>query len=270
LRLHVEVAPDVDAPFVLPAKDRHTKIRVRDAASFVEEDLEEDPDRVFGENPVETTIDPNFWARMELWLGAFPPISGGFGGATVNRKTVFRMPTAMTISGRSSTITAAFVSSIIPTVEPTDTEVEEALRILGMAFDDVRCAYCGDPMSEWDHLSPLVVDQKPTGFVSEIGNLVPCCGKCNQSKGNKPWRDWMRGGSGRSPKARGIQDLEERIQRLETYEAWKRRVPMNFEEIVGPDIWEQHWRNWKRVIEVMKESQIVAAKIKAAIVSAAD
>ena len=124
-------------------------------------------------------------------------------------------------------------------------------------------------MTEWDHLNPLVVDRKPTGFSSEIGNLVPSCGKCNQSKGNKPWRDWMRGKSARSPKARGIEDLEGRLERLQAYEAWKRHVRKNLEEIVDPDLWEQHWRNWERVIQVMKESQVIAAKIKAAIASAA-
>src|SRR5687768_4986894 len=103
----------------------------------------------------------------------------------------FQMPTSMTITGRSSSITNAFVSAIIPVVFPTEAEVIEALAVLGMLPTDVRCAYCGDASSEWDHLRPLVVNQKPTGFISEIANLVPSCGKCNQSKGKKPWREWM-------------------------------------------------------------------------------
>ena len=43
-----------------------------------------------------------------------------------------------------------------------------------------------------DHLRPLVKDKEPTGYISEIHNLVPSCGKCNQSKGNKEWKAWMR------------------------------------------------------------------------------
>jgi len=97
----------------------------------------------------------------------------------------FAMPSVQTMMSRKSSITNAFVNSLIPVVEPTVDEIEEALRILGMSADDVRCAYCGDVSTEWDHLRPLVVNRRPTGYISEIGNLVPACGKCNQSKGNK-------------------------------------------------------------------------------------
>src|SRR4030042_5456673 len=105
-------------------------------------------------------------------------------------RDAFQMPTPMTISGRSSSITAAFVSAIIPQIEPTDEEVKTALDILQMSPDNVSCAYCGAQATEWDHLRPLVANQKPTGFISEIRNLVPSCGKWNQSKGNKYWMDW--------------------------------------------------------------------------------
>ena len=127
---------------------------------------------------------------------------------------------------------------------------------------EVRCAYCGDPMSEWDHLLPLVKDQKPTGYISEIGNLVPACGKCNQSKGNKPWRDWMLGASPRSPKSRGIRDLEARVRRLEVYEQWPLPEPMNFESIVGSALWQEHWKNWKGILEAMRKSQELAITIR--------
>jgi hypothetical protein len=30
----------------------------------------------------------------------------------------------------------------------------------------------------------LVEEKEPIGYISEIRNLVPVCGKCNQSKGN--------------------------------------------------------------------------------------
>lgn len=179
-----------------------------------------------------------------------------------SRRGVFRMPAAVTITGRSSSITAAFVSSVIPVVEPTDDEVTDALVVLGMTAEDVRCAYCGDAMTEWDHLRPLVSGQQPTGHVSEIGNLVPSCGKCNQSKGNKPWKDWILGPAARSPKTRGITDLAERIQRLEAYERWKPRDPLDFSKVVPAEVWSEHWANWKSVLEELKRSQAVAAKIR--------
>jgi hypothetical protein len=46
--------------------------------------------------------------------------------------------------------------SIIPSIMPSDAEVAEALNILGMVPENVECAYCGDPVTEWDHLRPIV------------------------------------------------------------------------------------------------------------------
>jgi len=140
--------------------------------------------------------------------------------------------------------------------------VSEALAILGMTPENVTCAYCGDGMTEWDHLRALVDKQKPTGHVSEIGNLVPSCGKCNQSKGNKPWKMWMLGPAPYSPKARGILDLIERIQRLETFERWRPRKPVDFKDLVPPELWEKHWSNWKKALDHLKHSQATAAQIR--------
>ena len=103
---------------------------------------------------------------------------------------LFKMPKPMKITGRSSSIKNAFINSIIPSVNPTEEQVKEALSILGM-LDNYQCCYYDAAATEWDHLRPLVDKKKPTGYISEIHNLVPSCGKCNQSKGNKNWREWM-------------------------------------------------------------------------------
>ena len=58
-----------------------------------------------------------------------------------------------------------------------------------------QCAYCNAPFAEfreatWDHVIPVT-----KGGSFGIGNLVPCCGSCNSSKGNKTvmeWRVWKR------------------------------------------------------------------------------
>ncbi|TET40105.1 MAG: HNH endonuclease, partial [Dehalococcoidia bacterium] len=88
-------------------------------------------------------------------------------------KEVFKTPKPMKITGRTSTITNSFVTSIIPSIEPTEEEIKECLEILGLDPNDLCCAYCGDKATEWDHLRPLVKDKKPTGYISEIRNLVP-------------------------------------------------------------------------------------------------
>lgn len=180
-------------------------------------------------------------------------------------QSVFQMPStaiAKAISARSSSITAAFVSSILPIIQPTDDEILEALRILEMEPDNVRCAYCGDDSTEWDHLRPIVTDQRPTGFISEIRNLVPSCGKCNQSKGKSHWREWMLGSAKRSPKTRRVADLNARVERLESYERWGNLTPIDFTSIVPHDLWQEHWSNMRRLHDEMKSAQEVALRVR--------
>ena len=178
------------------------------------------------------------------------------------------MPTPMKITGRSSSITNAFINSIIPVVPPSAEEVKQALGILGMTPETFQCSYCGAVASEWDHLRPLVKDKKPTGYISEIHNLVPSCGKCNQSKGNKEWKTWMLSSAELSPTARGVKDIAARIERLEAYENWCVPTKMDFESIVGHETWSQHWKNWEQVQSLMRESQDLAAKINVTVASA--
>jgi len=178
----------------------------------------------------------------------------------------FRMPTIQTMTSRKTSITNAFVSAIIPTVRPSVDEIGEALSILGMDPADVRCAYCGDKASEWDHLRPLVVKRRPTGFISEIANLVPACGKCNQSKGNSPWREWIHGKAKLSPTGRGVPNISERISRLEAYERWRAPTRVEFESIVPQEAWARYWALCEQVIEDMRRCQEVADALRAQVV----
>ena len=174
---------------------------------------------------------------------------------------MFRMPTPMKITGRSSTITNAFVNSIIPVIYPTEEQVRESLQILGMDSDSICCSYCGSTFTEWDHLRPIVKDRKPTGYVSEIHNLVPACGKCNQSKGNTAWRQWMYSDAKLSPRSRRVGDIDVRAERLKAYENWGTPIVVDFAAIVGQDDWKQHWDNWKTIQTAMQDAQRLADRI---------
>jgi hypothetical protein len=176
----------------------------------------------------------------------------------------FDPPSPGSIKGRSSSITAAFIQAIVPVVEPTEAEVDEAIRILGMKRGACVCAYCGDSRTEWDHFRPLVMNQRPTGYITEIANLVPACGKCNQSKGGKPWREWITGSARRSPKARGVSNLNEKISRLEQYEKWRAPQKIDFVALVGAVLYDQHWGNWKELLELMDKAQKVAVTVREA------
>jgi hypothetical protein len=175
----------------------------------------------------------------------------------------FRMPAVQTMNSRKSSITNAFVNSVIPSIAPSPEDIEEALAILGMDYASVRCAYCGDKSSEWDHLRPLVIDLRPTGYISEIANLVPSCGKCNQSKRNESWRTWMLREVRHSPTGRGILDVAERVARLDAYERWRPVTKVDLESIIGPAEWQKYWQLYDAIIADMRRCQEVADAIKA-------
>jgi len=178
------------------------------------------------------------------------------------KNKAFAMPKAVSITGRTSTITNSFVNGIIPVVPPSDAEVLEALSILGMNPHDVRCAYCGDKATEWDHLRPIVQKKRPSGYISEIANLVPSCGKCNQSKSGDPWEKWINGPAPLSPQKRGIPDLSERIERLKMYEHWRAPTVIDFARIVPAELWAAHWENLERLHALMRECQIVSDEVR--------
>ena len=181
-----------------------------------------------------------------------------------SKDEAFKKPTLMKITGRTSSITNAFGNGIIPSIQPSDEEIDEALNVLGMTRENVRCAYCGAKATEWDHFHPLIVKKKPTGYITEIHNLVPACGKCNQSKGNKPWKDWMRGNAKLSPKGKmDTKDLNERVQKLEDYENKFKCTVLDFANIPGlSEKWALYWKNHDKLLEKMREYQGLADEIQ--------
>jgi 5-methylcytosine-specific restriction endonuclease McrA len=195
--------------------------------------------------------------RTEAWISIIDIVK------TVKRVRYCKLPSPMNVTGRSSSITNAFINAIVPVIEPTEKEELEALRILHMEPEDIRCAYCGDKATEWDHFRPIVSRQQPTGYITEIANLVPSCGKCNQSKGKAHWKTWMEGGAKLSPKSRKIHDLAKRVERLEAYSEWREPRMIDFAALAGPEMWHRHRKNWEDVLNLLKSSQKLASEIRA-------
>jgi hypothetical protein len=180
---------------------------------------------------------------------------------------MINMPKSITINGRSSSITNAYFNGIIPVIVPTEEDIFNAYTMLNIRNGSETCAYCGEKATEWDHIRPLIKEKKPTGYITEIGNLIPSCGKCNQSKGNKDWKEWILSDANLSPKTRGVQDLNQRISNIEDYiNFWetKKRVHKidDYKRIIGSEKWEEYLNSYKCVIDAMNEGNKLITDIK--------
>jgi hypothetical protein len=185
------------------------------------------------------------------------------GSSDGDRATKHRRP--LKITSRTSSITNSFVQAIIPSVPPTDEELNEGLAILGMTSDKLSCVYCGDPSTDWDHLRPLVRGRMPTGFIDDVHNRVPSCNRCNQSKSGADWRKWMEGNALGSPKRREVPDIKQRMQMLDAFEQWGAVTKLPLADLAGAASWEAHWNNRDHIVEKMREAQSHAEHVRDAI-----
>lgn len=176
-------------------------------------------------------------------------------------KNALKLPVTRSLSSRHSTMTNAYVNALLPVFKPTSEQIKRTLEILCIDPNDLRCSYCGDRATEWDHLHPTVKDKQPTGYITEIGNLVPSCGKCNQSKGNSEWKTWIRGTAELSPTNRAIEGIEIRIQRLMEYEKRCPAIRIDVAKIVDNMCLKQHWNNYDLLIKMLKEHQQLASTL---------
>ncbi len=95
------------------------------------------------------------------------------------------------------------------------------------------CAFCGGrPVKRWDHLIPVT-----QGGDTVLGNMVPACGKCDDSKADEPYESWAIGAAPGSPRSRGVKDLAQRLEKIGQYVAkygYRPRTPeqrLNEEEL---------------------------------------
>jgi hypothetical protein len=173
-----------------------------------------------------------------------------------------KLRTPLKITSRTSSITNSFVQAIIPMATGSEEESAEALAKLGMTIENLSCVYCGSPTTDWDHLRPLVQNSRPTGYISELKNLVPACGPCNQSKGAADWKAWMMGKARGSPTARGVGDVADRVARIEKFVSWGNVVPVQFKDMVPPEMWRDYWDQLSKVTNAMRAAQEKATLVR--------
>lgn len=111
---------------------------------------------------------------------------------------------------RKSTFSNAFASALAPHDIYNAAEVLQAMRDLDQDPEaELQCVYCGAEAATWDHVFNRVIKGDFSGHGHRIRNLVPCCRSCNESTGQKPWREFL--------ETRSSPDKHVRISRLERF-----------------------------------------------------
>jgi hypothetical protein len=93
---------------------------------------------------------------------------------------------------------------------------------------DPRCFYCGAPEpSRWDHLHAVT-----RGGDTVPGNLVPACGRCDDSKQDRTIEEWVGSKSPHRPAVSALSDLSARVSAYQREFAY---VSVEFEKRLSPD-----------------------------------
>ncbi len=101
----------------------------------------------------------------------------------------------MKMKDRSSTLISQYIKSSLKPTKLTKKEIENYFHNLG--FDINECAYCGEKNANTlDHVFGVVKNSVFSGYDNDITNLIPCCQRCNSSKGNKTIEEWFDGTNG--------------------------------------------------------------------------
>lgn len=110
-------------------------------------------------------------------------------------------------------------------------EIEEVVSFFG--GDAPACVFCGaTAVQRWDHLIPV-----SRGGDTVLGNMVPACARCDDSKRDLSYEEWAVGGEPNSPRTRGVPGLDYRLSKIREYVAkyaYQPRTPeerLNAEEL---------------------------------------
>ena len=158
---------------------------------------------------------------------------------------------------RMTTINHAFASAIAPVDVYDPSKLDSALRALGQDPDsDLKCVYCGEPAETWDHLTALVRHGKLDGYGHQLGNLVPCCKRCNSRKGAKDWIAYLRQASDDSV-------FEQRRMKISSY--LEQHAALVKPELVAekfPDDWKKYEDIKHKILQLMKDADVIADRLQ--------
>jgi hypothetical protein len=99
-----------------------------------------------------------------------------------------KLPQKMSVGFGLSMINRALCEAFVDKERDSIHDVREGWSKFARTHHISGCAYCGDAQtSRWDHLIPV---QK--GGETVVGNMIPVCQSCDDSKQDKKFDEWLR------------------------------------------------------------------------------
>lgn len=181
-----------------------------------------------------------------------------------NKKLEFPMPSNSNLQNRISTINNSFVQSIIPRISEKD-QVKLKKYYEELGIEQNQCVYClKKGKVTGDHLHPLIKDKMPTGYITDINNIVPCCPDCNSSKGGKEFIDWYKSDCNvKRLNNFGISDeqINQRYKIIVNYINNHHQEPLNLKDVFGEDDWNEFNKIKNQLEEKLKECKEFCDKL---------
>jgi 5-methylcytosine-specific restriction endonuclease McrA len=104
------------------------------------------------------------------------------------------------VASRTTTINHAFASAVAPHDRFDPKTVIAALRQLDQNPDEtLLCVYCDTDAETWDHVYATVSKKVFSGYGHRLGNLLPCCKRCNSKKGSRDWKQFLQSNENDDP-----------------------------------------------------------------------
>jgi hypothetical protein len=159
---------------------------------------------------------------------------------------------------RVTTINHAFASAIAPVDKYEPEKLDAALRLLNQEPDgDLCCVYCGKPSETWDDLVGLVKNGELNGYGHQLGNLVPCCKRCNSKKGTKNWIEHLR------EEVPEDAEFEKRSRLISSYlERYASPVDSRRAKEKSPAKWKRFCQIKDEIIRLMKEADTLTEELR--------
>jgi hypothetical protein len=149
---------------------------------------------------------------------------------------------------------------VLPRIRFEKLELVEWLEIFGAQHEEeLKCAYCGRTVELLDHLNPTILEKTASGFFAELGNLVPACRPCNESRGKSPWETWLK----EAHANQGDEILQSRIAVLKRFEQWRTAEQLEPRQSGDQQMWAEYDQIQKEIKGLLARAKVIADQLRA-------